>query len=464
PVELNGELPPPLVVLIEQLLQKDPAQRPASAQDVADRLGALYDQRHRPRLSRRRWWAATAALILAAVGLTAWLLPRPQPPGPSEPGDVVFHYDEADQRLVLVNGEGEHVLDLAKERHASLPPGIYSLRLATPRPGRWLMPETVEVRSGECSTVDLRLVGQISQHEFHSLTVWCVALAPVPGALLALSGGNDQAVVAWNAGAAENPRILGQQESSVLSLAIAPDGKWAASGVGKKHRDPKKADLNLYLWNIVTGAPVATLPRHESFLTSLAFTPDGKHLLVGGMDGSLVLWDLGARTPVRRFHGHDTARVNALACSADGKRAAAAAEDGQVIVWDIESGHVLQRLLGHGSSATGTAFLPGDDKIVSAGTDGSLRVWVVQSGACKVSKTAEPIQCLAVSSDGSRALTGSHGGDKGWVRLWYLETGKELVAFAGHQKRVLSVAFSVDGRHAVSGGADRTVRLWELPK
>ena len=65
-----------------------------------------------------------------------------------------------------------------------------------------------------------------------------------------------------------------------------------------------------------------------------------------------------------------------------------------------------------------------------------------------------------MSPDGRRAL--SAGFDK-TLRLWDLETGKELRRFAGHTGRVLDVIISDDGSRALSGSDDGTVRLWSLP-
>ncbi len=70
------------------------------------------------------------------------------------------------------------------------------------------------------------------------------------------------------------------------------------------------------------------------------------------------------------------------------------------------------------------------------------------------------ITTLALSGDGRKALSGSL--DK-TVRLWAVDTGEELQCFSAHSDVVSGVAFSPDGRLALSGSADTTVRLWRLP-
>jgi WD40 repeat protein len=66
---------------------------------------------------------------------------------------------------------------------------------------------------------------------------------------------------------------------------------------------------------------------------------------------------------------------------------------------------------------------------------------------------------VVFSPDGCTALSGS--ADK-TVKLWELATGKVLRTFIGHSKEVTAVAFSPDGRTMLSGGADSKVTLWDI--
>jgi WD40 repeat protein len=66
-----------------------------------------------------------------------------------------------------------------------------------------------------------------------------------------------------------------------------------------------------------------------------------------------------------------------------------------------------------------------------------------------------------MSPDGKRVLS---GGFDGTMRLWDAATGEELSRLDGHADLVYCVAFSRDGRMALSSSYDKTLCLWRLPK
>ena len=111
------------------------------------------------------------------------------------------------------------------------------------------------------------------------------------------------------------------------------------------------------------------------------------------------------------------------------------------------------------------AYSPGGTKIVSGGTDGTLKLWDAETGSSAKSSVKGhevTIQSVAVSGDGTQIVS---GGRDGAVRLWDAQTLSEIgVPMTGHKGNVQSVAFLGDGTRIVSGGVDGTVRLWDAEK
>ena len=114
---------------------------------------------------------------------------------------------------------------------------------------------------------------------------------------------------------------------------------------------------------------------------------------------------------------------------------------------------------GHSERVMGVAFSPDGRRIVSACNDGTVRLIEVSTGKLIHSMAHPFARSVAVSPDGKKAVSTGEANDQ-TVRLWDLETGKEMKLFKPSAGCISGVAFSADGKRVLFGGfSDKTARL-----
>jgi WD40 repeat protein len=115
------------------------------------------------------------------------------------------------------------------------------------------------------------------------------------------------------------------------------------------------------------------------------------------------------------------------------------------------------------AGATCVAVSADGTKAVTGGgpRDATSRLWDLERGGVKAfGGLTTGVHCVALSPDLRYALTDLAG--KG-IQVWDLTRGRALQILTGHTKAVTCLAFSPDGRHALSASQDKTVRLWDVP-
>jgi len=143
-------------------------------------------------------------------------------------------------------------------------------------------------------------------------------------------------------------------------------------------------DHTVTLHDVATGQPVAPLRSLGSNITSRVWSPDGRHLALGTWDAAVVVLDAATGGVYRTFHGCGT-YVHAVAFSADGRLLVTAAGDGGQ-VWEVEADPDPCVLRGHHYYVYPVGFSPDGRRIVSGGWDGhigetgSLRIWDAATG------------------------------------------------------------------------------------
>jgi eukaryotic-like serine/threonine-protein kinase len=247
----------------------------------------------------------------------------------------------------------------------------------------------------------------------------------------------------------KNQRTLRGHTGPLMSVAFSPDGKRLVSGgIGN----------TVNVWDAQTGQETLSLTGHASMVFSVAFSPDGKRLVSGSGDETVKVWDALTGKETLTLKGH-AGPVGSVAFSPDGKRLVSGAVN-IVMVWDAQTGQETLTLKGNTGGDFRVAFSPDGKRLVSGSADGALKVWDAQTGqeTLTLKGHAGPVFSVAFSPDGKRLVSCSQ--DK-TVKVWDAQTGQETLNLTGHTGPVISVAFSPDGKRLVSGGADNTLKTWD---
>jgi WD40 repeat protein len=278
----------------------------------------------------------------------------------------------------------------------------------------------------------------------------------------------------WDLASGFGVRELSGIGGPVAAVALSPGGRIAAACGEEPAPGQGKPGGVVVVWNAESGQELRRLET-DAAVVSLAFTPDGKRLLVGGAD-YLRVWELTsgdvlAMISVGGLLGGET--VLSLAPSPDGKLALCGlykSQDARLI--DLSNGECVKRFTGHRgmrllrpAAVAGVAFSGDGEQVLTGSWDQTARVWSREGkqtalfGGHRGRWGWRGVVGVAFLPGGERALSAS---EDGTVRLWDVKQGDEEYRY-DHGARVCCVATSRDGRVAVSGGNDGALRTWELP-
>jgi WD40 repeat protein len=453
PSKLQPNIPRDLEIITLRCLQKTPARRYLSMDELADDLQRfLADEPIRARAvgARERAWKwvrrhpAVTSFFILSVALML--------------GVMISGF--------VVNGMLRHERDLAQAKAVELDQQL--------RQTRTLLYTTQLLRVGSiwendplqglrmledplACPADLRcpswglLYGQCRRYRSSSVLTGKRTNSIVWTTLGPVTSDEEGRLLLHPAG-----RVL-RETGGPATLAVSVDGKTIAIG--------SEAGV-VELFDVVTSQVVSRFEVGAK-ITAVVWHPDGRSLVLTQVERSrtnkITLWDSKTQRLRRALKG-DVHPFSRGVVSPDGNVLAAGSLDHKILLWDLRTGKLFSSLRGHTGPVGALWFGPDDRTLFTGSHDGTVRRWdpAQESERDVLEVGSGPITALALHPDGQTLGVATAGNFD--VQFWDLLSRRSSEPLRGHPGGASALTFDPRGSTLATVGLDGTLKLWDFPR
>ena len=255
------------------------------------------------------------------------------------------------------------------------------------------------------------------------------------------------------AGALLTSLIAVANEPPITDLAFTPEAKHVVA--------VSQSGIHLYAWPELDHK--RTIRTSTSNLHSIAFSPNGKYLAVGGgapsEDGVVEVFSWPKGEPITRFDSHNDSVRSVI--WQDNDRLLTASIDREIKLWHLEKEtNSILTLKGHSRSVDAICLIGNGQTLVSTGADQSLRVWDMESGTLirSMNQHTKPVNALELRPvrDGL-PMVASAARDR-TIRFWQPTIGR-MVRYIRLDSEPLNIAWTNDGDRILATCVDGRLRV-----
>jgi WD40 repeat protein/uncharacterized caspase-like protein len=216
------------------------------------------------------------------------------------------------------------------------------------------------------------------------------------------------------------------------------------------------ADSTAKLWSS-EGAALHTFQLHSE-VNSALFSPDGEYVLTVANDSAAKIWAKNGIL-LETLQHHDV--MNQATFSPDGRRVLTASADSTAMLWQVDGRRLAA--FKHHSEVKSAIFSPDGRFILTADADGIAKLWKANGSFVDSFEHHSAVTAATFSPDSKLILTASRNEDESdSAKLWNLQ-GELLADFKKHADVIKCVAFSPDGKRAITASNDGNAMIWWTP-